>query len=231
MKIIQNPMLSIREKCTYLPEIEQQLKYFFATGLDGADLNKLLETGWRKFGMCYFRPECRSCRECVPIRIPAADFRPSKSQRRVLRNSSDIEVKIGPLDFNDEIYELYMIHSADRFGRKTCLSDFYENFYYQTCPALQSEYYLNGRLIAAGFLDRSTEALSSVYFVFNTAFSKYSPGIYSILREIEYAASTGYKYYYLGYYVRDNHSMAYKGRFFPQELYDWEKKEWRTVLS
>jgi arginine-tRNA-protein transferase len=226
MKIIQNPALSTREKCPYLPEIEQQLKYFLATDLDSADLNKLLETGWRKFGMCYFRPECISCRECVPIRIPVADFSPSKSQRRVLRNSSEIEVKIGPLEFKDEIYELYAVHSANRFGRKTYLSDFYENFYCRTCPALQSEYYLNGRLIAAGFLDKSTEALSSVYFVFNTEYSKYRPGTYSILREIQYTASLQLKYYYLGYYIKDNHSMAYKGMFFPQELYDWDKGEW-----
>ncbi len=231
MKIIQGPGLSIREKCPYLPEIEQRLKYFLATDLDGGDLNNLLESGWRKFGMCYFRPECPGCRECVPIRIPVSDFRPSRSQRRILRNSACIDVVTGPLQFKDEIYELYAIHSSDRFRRKTSLSDFYENFYFQTCPALQTEYYLNGRMIAAGFLDRATDALSSVYFVFNTDYSRYSPGTYSILREIEYAARLGLKYYYLGYYVKDNHSMAYKGRFFPQELYDWEKGEWTAVCG
>ncbi|MCU0822856.1 MAG: arginyltransferase [Spirochaetes bacterium] len=229
MKIIQKPTFSIKEKCTYLPDFEQQLKYFLATDLDEAELNKLLETGWRKFGMCYFRPECPDCRECVPIRIPVADFIPSKSQRRVLRKSSCIEVTAGPLEYKDEIYELYSIHSAGRFGRNTFLSDFYENFYFQTCPALQTEYYLNGRLIAAGFLDRSAEALSSVYFVFDTEYGRYRPGTYSILREIEYTAKLGLQYYYLGYYIKKNHSMAYKGSFFPQELYDWEKGEWNTV--
>ena len=60
----------------------------------------------------------------------------------------------------------------------------------------------------------------------DTDYGKLSPGTISVIKEIEHAQSLGLKYYYLGYYIKDNHSMSYKGRFFPQELYDWKSKEW-----
>lgn len=226
MKILQNPALSVNETCTYLPDKSQQLQFFLATGLDESELDCLLKTGWRKFGVCYFRPRCKDCRECIPIRIPVDKFSPTKSQRRILRNGSDIKMKISPLNFSEDIFEIYKKHSAERFERETNIYDFYENFYVQSCPALQSEYYLNDSLIGAGFLDRSGEALSSVYFIFDPGFSKYSPGTLSILREIDYAASQGLKYYYLGYCIKNNKSMSYKGKFFPHELHDWETGEW-----
>ncbi len=227
MIIIQEKELSDIEECPYLPGREFRFEYFYAVDLNGMELNKLLERGWRKFGICYFRPKCHGCLECVPIRIPVADIKLSKSQRRVLNKATQIDVKYGPLEYRKEIYEIYKDHSENRFEKDTDLEDFLYTFYTKSCPTLQTELFLNGRLVAAGFLDKSSEALSSVYFVFNTDFSKYSLGTFSILKEIEYTASLGLKYYYIGYYIKDNHSMAYKGRFFPQELYDWQEGVWK----
>jgi arginyl-tRNA--protein-N-Asp/Glu arginylyltransferase len=34
------------------------------------------------------------------------------------------------------------------------------------------------------------------------------------------------RYYYLGYYVKENHFMAYKIRYRPYEMYDWKQKKW-----
>jgi arginine-tRNA-protein transferase len=47
-----------------------------------------------------------------------------------------------------------------------------------------------------------------------------------VLRESEYALSLGLDYYYLGYYVRDNISMAYKNNFHVNEKMNWSTGKW-----
>jgi len=93
---------------------------------------------------------------------------------------------------------------------------------------MQSEYYLGDRLAAVGFLDVSTEALSSIYFIYHNDFLHYSPGTFSVLREAAFAASIGLQFYYLGYYVRENKSMAYKNSFHQNEKMDWLSGAWLT---
>jgi len=197
-----------------------------ASSLDGRELDLLLQRGWRKFGEYYFRPDCGDCRRCIPIRILAQEFKPGKSQRRIAKKCSAIEVRFGELDYREEIFEIYRDHSLQRFGKESEEEYFLASFYTQSCPALQSEYSCDGELIAVGFLDMSYEALSSVYYIYKTSHERFRLGTYSIIRETEYAASRGLKYYYLGYYIEENASMAYKGHFHPHEKYDWENRVW-----
>ncbi len=51
----------------------------------------LLLRGWRHFGRALFRPRCRGCSACTPIRVDVARFRPDRSQRRAWnRNHADL---------------------------------------------------------------------------------------------------------------------------------------------
>jgi arginine-tRNA-protein transferase len=81
-------------------------------------------------------------------------------------------------------------------------------------------------LAALGFCDESAVGLSSVYFVFSQKFASRSLGIYSVLRECHLAREMGLRWYFLGFYVRGNSTMAYKGRFFPRQILDWQSGEW-----
>jgi arginyl-tRNA--protein-N-Asp/Glu arginylyltransferase len=226
MILLQEPRVSDFTPCSYIVDRMWRFEYFFANGLDGRELELLLQRGWRKFGQYYFRPSCGDCRRCVPIRILAQEFSPGKSQRRIAKKCAGLEVRFGELDFRDEIFEIYRDHSLNRFGKESEEDDFIAAFYSQSCPALQSEYVLDGELIAVGFLDLSNESLSSVYFIYKTSHEQLRLGSYSIIREAEYAASRGLKYYYLGYYIEENPSMAYKGHFHPHEKFDWERQVW-----
>jgi arginine-tRNA-protein transferase len=204
-----------------------RFEYFFATDLSARELDEFLSRGWRKFGDYYFRPRCDDCRECIPIRVAVRDYRPSKSQRRTARKCRDVEVRFAELLYRDEIFDIYRDHSMRRFGKESDPNEFITAFYTPSCPCLQSEYYLEDELVAVGFLDRSEEALSSVYFIFKTAHEALGLGTYGAMREIEYAAHLGLGYYYLGYWIRGNGRMAYKGSFRPNERYDWNVEEWR----
>ena len=226
MILLQGPRLSYFLSCPYIRDEECRFEYFYANNLDGTDLDELLRLGWRKFGEYYFRPSCGSCRRCIPLRVLVQEFKPTKTQRRVMRKCAGLMVRFGGLDYRDEIFDIYRDHSRTRFGMESSPEEFFATFYTKSCPAMQSEYFLDEKLIAAGFIDISTDSLSSVYFAYRTAYERYRLGTYSVLKEVEYAAIKGLKYYYLGYYVRDNRSMAYKNHFHPNEKFDWESREW-----
>jgi leucyl-tRNA---protein transferase len=226
MIIIQEPRFSYYGVCPYFKEARCRFEYFYARNLDGIELDELFNRGWRKFGTYYFRPECGRCRQCIPIRIMVPEFAPTKSQRRVLKKCAGIEVRLAEPEFRDEIFEIYRDHSFHRFGRESDLMEFLDAFYTPSCPSLQSEYYLGGELIAVGFIDVSQDSFSSVYFVYKTEYEQYRLGTYSIIKEVEHAASKGMKYYYLGYYIRESRSMSYKNHFHPNEKFDWINQVW-----
>lgn len=226
MVLLQGPRLSYYSSCPYLQDELCRFEYFYAHELDGIEMDEFLKQGWRKFGTYYFRPECGSCRLCVPIRIPVRDFVRTKNQRRVMRKCGILSVQFKNLEYRDEIYEIYRDHSLHRFARESVLDEFIAAFYTPSCPSLQSEYYLNEELIAVGFIDVSLKSLSSVYFAYKSAYDRYSLGTYSVLREVEHAASIGLEYYYLGYYVEECRSMAYKNLFYPNEKFDWFSGVW-----
>ena len=226
MKLLSEPLVSEESECPYLPDRKWRFSYFFATQVNGEELNYILSRGWRKFGMYYFKPVCRGCRECIPIRLVTKELTPTKSQRRVIKKCSDVRVEFRDLECRDEIFEIYKNHSMERFGKESNYEDFHSSFYTMSCPAMQSEYYVGDRLAAVGFLDVSTEALSSIYFIYHNDFLSYSPGTFSVLREAGFAASIGLRHYYLGYYVRDNKSMSYKNSFHQNEKMDWLSGDW-----
>jgi arginine-tRNA-protein transferase len=226
MYIIQPPDVTEEQACDYLPDRAWRFRYFFAMELDGAELAGLLGTGWRKFGYYYFKPDCRGCTACIPLRVCTGDFTPSRNQRDLLKRNRDVRMEIGPLRYSDRVYDIYEIHSMERFGSPRSRDDFIFNFYSPSCPALQSEYYVGDELAGVGFLDVAGDGLSSVYFMFDTKFSKLSLGTFSAIREIEYAASMKLPYYYLGYYIAECARMVYKARFRPHEFYDWTSGRW-----
>jgi arginine-tRNA-protein transferase len=226
MIVLQETKLSEFIPCTYLPEKKLRFAYSFLADLNEKEIDSFFSNGWRKFGIYFFKPECGDCQDCIPLRVIVNDFHSSKSQRRVLRKGSLIELNFSDLNYKEEIYDIYKMHSLIKFGKETDREDFISSFYNPSCPSIQSEYYLNGKLFAIGFLDVSSEALSSIYFAYYPDFEKYSPGTFSVLMEIEFAKSLGLKYYYLGYYIKNNKSMSYKNSFFPNEKFNWGSGLW-----
>lgn len=164
----------------------------------------------------------------MPLRVLVGDFEMSASQRRLARKNADIGEHFGPLRFSRRVYDIYCDHSR-RFEEKTTdPEDFISSFYTESCPSLQSEYTVDGNLAAVGFLDHSNRGLSSVYFVYDTAYSERSLGNYSVIREINHARELGLSYYYLGYHIAECGKMAYKNRFKPYEIYHWDTESWKT---
>jgi len=216
--------------CPYLPDQSFHQQYFMAAYLDSEEMDRMLQEGYRRFGSYFFRPQCPLCQACQPLRLLVKDLRPSKSQRRILRKNENTLVTFGPMDPRREVFEIYQNHSQVRFGQKEkSFEQFLDSFYAPGAPSLQVEYTIANQLAGVGFCDVSKRALSSVYYFFHEDFQSYNLGTFSVLKEAEIALSLGKDYYYLGYFVKNNPRMEYKGRFFPREILDWNKKIWQRV--
>jgi len=229
MRMLTRPELEPLETCPYLAGRQKRYEFFLAVEVGAGELSALLRSGWRKFGPYFFRPACPDCRSCIPLRVPVADFAPSRSQRRVLRRNADLEVRFGPLRYSEELFRIYRNHSALRFGQSVDIEEFASAFFLPSCPGLQSELLLAGEPIGVGFLDCAADALSSVYFSFEPLHAGRSPGTFSVLEEIELAKRLGLAYYYLGYYVPGCPRMAYKDQFRPRQHFHWQTRTWQRA--
>ncbi len=235
MKLLSPPKISPAEACPYIQGEMASHEFFLASDLSAEELEICLAKGFRKFGIYYFRPACGTCQSCIPIRVSAKSFSPSKSQRRVLNKNKDIEVRYSNLSYREEIYDLFVKHSKIRFAMEHekigSREEFIQTHFTPSCPSLLSEFYLENKLIAVGFLDVSEDSVSSVYFVYDPDYARRSLGIYGALKEIEFTNKTGKDHYYLGYWLDCNRYMKYKNQFYPHQIYDWKKESWISVLS
>ena len=227
MIILRGPEIEEPRQCPYFSTRVSQYESMYACGLNDLEFDGLLEKGWRKFGVYFFRPRCPACRDCIPIRIQVEEFCPTKSQKRVLRKNAGITIQTVQLSYIQEVFDLYCDHLT-RFSKasKPSRSEFQHAFLTPSVPGRQTLFYDGEKLAAAGFLDFSNQGLSSVYFVFDPVRTKSSLGTYGALVEIQMARKLRKKHYYLGYWIHDNTSMSYKNRFRPFEMLDWSTGTW-----
>jgi len=226
MNLIQEKKISPEETCPYIKTERISQEYFFATNMTKIEYQNLLEQGWRRFGIFFFNYKCKSCNKCKAIRINLSNFTLTKSQKKVMKKNINTKVIIRSLNPTKEIYEVYENHSLNKFNKKTNLNEFLETYYYKCDFALQSEYYIDNKLVAIGFIDQVENAFSSIYFAYNTSYSSFSLGTFSILYESLYAKELNLKYYNLGYFIKENKSMKYKNNFKENQILDYKSQKW-----
>ena len=181
----------------------------------------LMAQGFRRSESYLYRPDCKDCRACVPIRIPVESFCLSKSQRRVLKNNSDLVLKIGKPTFDRQRYEMYERYQLFKHrGTMSCTEEQYQKLFCSSpVDTLEMSYWLKGQLLGLGIVDVCRNAMSSVYFSFEPEQVSRSLGVYSALCEIEECRRNKKAYWYLGYYVEHCSKMDYKTRFGPHEFF------------
>jgi arginine-tRNA-protein transferase len=198
---------------------------FYADYVTPEQHDMLLEDGWRHFGPHFFRYNLgiheNEIRLVLPLRIRLADFKLSKSQRRVLRRNADAEVTIGPVKLSDETLDLFERHKR-RFkkGKPSTIYDFLARGG-EPVEVLELQVRRDDRLIAASFLDVGATSVSSIYGIFDPDETTGSLGIFTMLKEIEYAVANSRSLYYHGYAYEGSSFYDYKKRFSAIEMFDW----------
>lgn len=212
--------------CPYLPDRAASNDVRIAVDVSAAEFGHMLERGWRRFGPTYFRPACRSCEACIPTRVSVRTFNPSASQRRARRLSSRLVRRVGLPQVDRERLDLYAKWHRNREQQRDWAPSALDMEQYASefafpHPSVREVSFSDpdraNRLIGIGIVDEVPGALSAVYFFWDPDLAPSSLGTAHVLALIEDAAARGLDHVYLGYRVAACPSLAYKGRFQPQE--------------
>jgi len=205
---------------------------FFASHVSGMTMDQLWSTGWRHQGNLFFRYDAcemqHEWHDIVPVRIRLADFRMSKSQRRVWRKNEDIRWEIGPASINESVIAIFEKHKI-RFSDN--VPDSIHCFFTQSphdtpCECISLRAFLGDELVAASFLDLGTRCTSSVYAIFDPEHSRRGLGTLTLLKEVELSLASGRSYLYPGYATKDPSHYDYKKTFNALEGLHWPSGSW-----
>jgi arginine-tRNA-protein transferase len=212
----------LSDKCAYLEDKKQTTHYKIIENCSTLQSQDLIERGFRRFGKMYFRPICEGCDACQSIKIDVKHYTFSKSARRVMKKAAAIKTYTQRPTLSREHlelfkkYHLYMHHKRGWEYEETSPQHYFasfvlghEEFGYEVL------YFYENRLIAVDLIDILADGISSIYFYYDPDFAHYSLGKLSLYKQIEYAKKTEKKWIYLGYYVEECPSLAYKASYKP----------------
>ncbi|MBM9594150.1 arginyltransferase [Roseitranquillus sediminis] len=213
------------------PYLEGRMERKLFTALQGEYAETLNDTlskqGFRRSQNVLYRPSCAECSACISVRIRVADFRPTRSQRRVLRRNRDLKRDATSPWATEEQYQLFRTYLDSRHsdGGMADMDIFEFAAMIEETPIRSRviEYTtsgITGRDLAAVCLtDVLDDGLSMVYSFYDPQLATDSLGTYVILDHIEIAREAGMPYVYLGYWVPGSPKMGYKAKFPALEVY------------
>lgn len=183
----------------------------------------LTRAGFRRSHHIVYRPACPGCAACVPVRIVARQFQPSRSERRIMRRNADLSATLLEPIATDEHYELFAAYQSGRHSDGEMAAMTFSDFRAMVEDTVVDTQLVEfrdpaGALVAACLIDRVGDAFSAVYSYYDPTQDHRSLGNYMILWLVETAASTGLEHVYLGYWIGACDKMSYKTRFRPVEL-------------
>ena len=228
------------QPCPYLPGRVERKLFTALQGEDADTLNDALSRqGFRRSQNVLYRPSCAECSSCLSARIVVADFKPTRTQRKILRRNRDIVRNPRTPWATEDQYDLFRRYLDSRHaGGGMADMDIFEY------AAMVEETPVQSRVVEYGLVPEDTgkasalaavcltdvlsDGMSLVYSFFDPDLSDRSLGTYMILDHIDLAREAGLAYVYLGYWVPGSPKMDYKSRFKPLEIY--RGRSWCALL-
>lgn len=209
--------------CSYLDnEIASTVFLSPKQTINHAIYSQLSEYGFRRSGTHIYKPLCADCKACVPMRIPASLFTPSRSQKRTWKRNGDISVTTVASIDTDEHYALYeryinlRHHDGDMYPpSREQFTNFLTTNWHSTC---YYEFRKEGILLATSVSDIMNNGISAVYTYYDPEEEKRSLGSFVILFLVEEAKKRQLASVYLGYWIKNSNKMNYKSAYRPLEI-------------
>ncbi len=217
-------LIGSEHPCSYQPEKQARLLYIDPEFPPINNLYPHLIThGFRRSGKLLYRPHCNLCHDCVPLRVSIDSFKPSKSQRRVLRINAKTKTRLTPATFNEQHFKIFTHYQNNRHsgGDMVHLSENdYLNFLTGPwCETFFMEILVDNFIVGVCVIDQLSQALSAVYTFYNPDYSDLSLGHFAILQLIHYASLQSLPWAYLGFWIEPCQNMAYKKNYRPAEIF------------
>jgi leucyl-tRNA---protein transferase len=229
-----NLYLTLPRPCGYLPD--KTAVTVFADPLRRKDkelYSVLCRQGFRRSGDVLYRPHCPHCRACISVRVPVANFSPSRTQRRIWHKNQDLQVIPTAPVYNESHFQLYQRYIASRHQGAGMdnpePADYLQFLTTQWSDTFFYEIRLDKQLIAVAVVDGVEDGLSAVYTFFEPSLPQRSLGVYAVLWEIAETKRQGLKYLYLGYWIEECRKMSYKNQYQPLE--GFIDGEWRFLSA
>jgi arginyl-tRNA--protein-N-Asp/Glu arginylyltransferase len=217
------------------PYVSGRIERKVITELAGRDArglyDELSRAGFRRSHNLAYRPACPGCNGCVPVRVSVAEFRPSRSLRRIGGRNADLAGRELDATATPEQFRLFARYQRARHPASD-MADMtfgdYRSMVEDTPIDTRIVEFRSATraLLAACLVDRTDDGYSAVYSFYDPAEMRRSLGSYVVLWLIERAAAQDLPYVYLGYWIGESEKMAYKARFTPLEQLGprgWEK--------
>ncbi len=221
--------LTAPSPCPYLPGREERKVFAHLPMSEGANVNdSLTQVGFRRSQNIAYRPACEGCDACVSARIPIADYRFTKSERRALDRNQDITRHLVEAEATMEQFDLLRRYLTRRHGGGGMADMTWPDYVAMVEDTavrthlieyrLPSEDGGPGDLIGCVLVDMLSDGLSLVYSFYEPTQARRSLGSFAILDHVRQAEAGGLPYVYLGYWIAGSAKMAYKARFSPLEV-------------
>lgn len=169
----------------------------------------------------------------VNIRMNLDRFSLRKSQRKRLgRGDRKFTVSIGTAKPDAEKEALYALHK-DRFKGfiHPTLNEYLTSGFHRTVFDTREVCVYDGdKLVAVSYFDMGEKSMASLIGLQHPDYRSYGLGIYTMLKEIEFGRSAGFKWYYPGYVLDLPSDFDYKLELGDFEFYT-PTKRWGTFKN
>lgn len=216
------------------PYLDGRMERKLFTALQGDHAQKLNDTlskqGFRRSQNVLYRPSCVECSACLSARIRVADFKPNRTQRKILNRAAHLRRNATSPWATEDQFTLFRRYLDARHADGGMADmDIFE------FAAMIEETPIKSRVIeysrpadkadgvrplaAVCLTDVFDDGLSMVYSFYDPELADLSLGTYVILDHVAIAREAGLPYVYLGYWVPGSRKMGYKASFSALEIY------------
>jgi len=208
--------------CSYLPE-QKAITMFVDPKVNvGTELyTELSRFGFRRSGTHYYRPHCNHCKACIPLRVLTNKFKPSRSQKRIIKLNQNTVAQVMTPNFHEDHYLMYEKYITQRHADGDMYPpsrEQYRSFLVDGHSSTQFVEFSSGsQVLGIAVIDNLVDGLSAIYTFFDPEYDHLSLGTYAVLWQIEESRKQGFPYLYLGYFIRQCKKMNYKTAFKPYE--------------